>query len=141
MGILLITLFVAFPVLSEAFVLSPSQTIIQRGSISYFSGLSRGVHVQTLAFNPVAKERKKGPTAAPISIRASAQPALVASDLYGVYSWTYSGGSFPVELRAEGNFYCKSYPASAKWELQGNTLKIDWKKYGKYELQVNSHCG
>ena len=55
----------------------------------------------------------------------------------GVYNWSYSGGGFVVELRPYGSFYCKSYPASASWSLVGNVITVDWKKYGKYELEVN----
>jgi hypothetical protein len=68
-----------------------------------------------------------------ITWRASAS---LETDLCGIYSWSYSGGNFPVELRSGGNFYCKSYQAASKWELEGNKVKIDWKKYGKYELEV-----
>jgi hypothetical protein len=113
--------------------LSPSQGIEQRKSTAFSTGLSHCVRTQL----PLSYRTVERP-AAPVSIRASLQPSPVASDLYGVYTWTYSGGSFPVELRSDGNFFCKSYPASAKWELQGHTLKIDWKKYGKYELQVTT---
>jgi hypothetical protein len=56
--------------------------------------------------------------------------------LEGVYSWSYAGGSFQVELRPFGSFYCKSYPATATWTLVDKTLTVDWKKYGKYELDV-----
>ena len=113
---------------SEAFVLFPYQTS------------STGLSYRVRTHIPPNYRTTERP-AAPISIRASSQSSPVASDLCGVYTWTYSGGSFPVELRSDGNFFCKSYPSSAKWELQGNTLKIDWKKYGKYELQVNSPSG
>ncbi len=56
--------------------------------------------------------------------------------LEGVYNWNYSGGSFQVELRPFGSFYCKSYPASATWTLVDKKVTVDWKKYGKYELEV-----
>ena len=57
--------------------------------------------------------------------------------LEGVYNWSYSGGSFLVELRPFGSFYCKSYPASATWSLVDKTVTVDWKKFGKYELDVS----
>ena len=56
--------------------------------------------------------------------------------LEGVYNWSYSGGSFQVELRPFGSFYCKSYPASATWALVDKKVTVDWKKFGKYELEV-----
>ena len=69
----------------------------------------------------------------------------ISSDLTGlegVYKWSYAGGSFTVELRPYGNFYCKDYGASATWSISADlktheaSLTIDWKKYGKYEMQV-----
>ncbi len=57
--------------------------------------------------------------------------------LEGVYNWSYSGGSFVVELRPFGSFYCKSYPALATWSLVDKTVTVDWKKFGKYELEVS----
>ena len=62
--------------------------------------------------------------------------ATNADELCGIYTWSYAGGNFPVELRSGGNFYCRSYQAAAKWDLEGNLVKIDWKKFGKYELEV-----
>ena len=56
--------------------------------------------------------------------------------LEGVYNWSYAGDSFQIELRPFGSFYCKSYPATATWTLVDKTLRVDWKKYGKYELDV-----
>ncbi len=61
-----------------------------------------------------------------------------ASSLEGVYNWSYSGGSFQVELRPFGSFYCKSYPASATWAMVDKKVTVDWKKFGKYELEVSS---
>jgi hypothetical protein len=58
------------------------------------------------------------------------------TDLEGVYNWSYSGGEFLVELRPFGKFYCKSYPASSAWSLEDKTVLIDWRKFGKYELEV-----
>jgi hypothetical protein len=59
-----------------------------------------------------------------------------STGLEGVYNWSYSGGEFLVELRPFGSFYCKSYPASSTWSLEDKTVKIDWQKFGKYELEV-----
>jgi hypothetical protein len=58
--------------------------------------------------------------------------------LEGIYNWSYSGGSFQVELRPFGSFYCKSYPASATWAMVDKKVTVDWKKFGKYELEVSS---
>ncbi len=73
---------------------------------------------------------------------ASAHNSVTAQDvcrsLEGVYNWSYSGGSFQVELRPFGNFYCKSYPASATWALEDKKVTVDWKKFGKYELEVTT---
>jgi hypothetical protein len=120
MIVCLAQLFAAMVVGSKAFEMSQSQPS--------FSKVSQ------------ATSCPSRPAAAATNLRASgstqSSPAL--PDLCGVYTWTYSGGSFPIEFRSDGNFFCKSYPALAKWELRENTLQIDWKKYGKYELQVNS---
>eukprot|EP00292_Cryptomonas_paramecium_P022627 CAMPEP_0113680574 /NCGR_PEP_ID=MMETSP0038_2-20120614/11415_1 /TAXON_ID=2898 /ORGANISM="Cryptomonas paramecium" /LENGTH=197 /DNA_ID=CAMNT_0000599011 /DNA_START=6 /DNA_END=599 /DNA_ORIENTATION=- /assembly_acc=CAM_ASM_000170 len=56
--------------------------------------------------------------------------------LEGVYNWRYAGGSFQVELRPFGSFYCKSYPATASWTLVDKVVSVDWKKFGKYELEI-----
>ena len=63
--------------------------------------------------------------------------------LEGVYNWSYASGSFQaelrsfqIELRPFGCFYCKSYPATATWTLEDKSVEVDWKKYGKYELDV-----
>jgi hypothetical protein len=62
--------------------------------------------------------------------------ALIMAGIEGVYKWSYSGGDFEVEIRPFGSFYCKSYPASSTWSLEDKTVKIDWQKFGKYELEV-----
>jgi hypothetical protein len=60
--------------------------------------------------------------------------------LEGVYNWSYSGGSFQVELRPFGSFYSKKYSALATWALVDKKVTIDWKKFGKIELEVPSAC-
>mmetsp|Transcript_371 Transcript_371/g.942 ORF Transcript_371/g.942 Transcript_371/m.942 type:complete len:199 (-) Transcript_371:252-848(-) len=57
-----------------------------------------------------------------------------AADLPGVYSFIYAGGEFPVHLRTQGRFFAPQYQARASWELDGNTIKIHWAQFGKYEL-------
>ena len=55
----------------------------------------------------------------------------------GVWSWSYSGGAFEVNFVAGGEFVCTSYPAHSHWTMEGNQIKIDWSKYGKYEMDVD----
>lgn len=57
-----------------------------------------------------------------------------ASDLVGWYDFNWSGGSFSVCFRPAGHFFCPKFQAPARWELQGDLVKIDWAKFGKYEL-------
>ena len=52
----------------------------------------------------------------------------------GVYNFEYAGGSFPIHLRTQGRFFCPQYQARAVYEVEGNVIRIDWGKFGKYEL-------
>jgi len=49
--------------------------------------------------------------------------------------WQFSGGQFPVALRPMGTFFCPSFRAQSTWSSVGDTLRIDWANYGKYELK------
>ena len=54
---------------------------------------------------------------------------------HGWYSWEYAGGKFPVAIRPMNAFFCPQYAAASTWYHDGQTLKIDWANYGKYQLE------
>lgn len=56
----------------------------------------------------------------------------------GYYNFSWSGGTFEVQLRANGIFYCAKHPCDAKWgyNVESQTLDIDWGKFGQYVLVV-----
>ena len=58
----------------------------------------------------------------------------------GVYDLSWSGGTFTVEIRADGVFWCRKFPTHSTWKLMadGRTLLIDWQQWGTYELVVNA---
>ena len=58
----------------------------------------------------------------------------------GVYDLSWSGGTFSVEIRADGVFWCRKFPTHSTWKLMadGHTLLIDWQQWGTYELVVNA---
>ena len=58
---------------------------------------------------------------------------------FGVYEWTYAGGSFTVALRPNGTFFCALYPAQATWQAVDGGLLVDWKNYGQYEFTAESN--
>eukprot|EP00929_Paragymnodinium_shiwhaense_P049047 TRINITY_DN24759_c0_g1_i1.p1 TRINITY_DN24759_c0_g1~~TRINITY_DN24759_c0_g1_i1.p1 ORF type:complete len:227 (+),score=58.71 TRINITY_DN24759_c0_g1_i1:78-683(+) len=62
----------------------------------------------------------------------------MAAAVYGWYDLSWTGGSFEVSFRPGGHFFCPRFQAGAKWELEGDTIKIDWGKFGKYELKWNA---
>jgi hypothetical protein len=57
--------------------------------------------------------------------------------IFGVYTWTYAGGSFEVSLRPNSVFYCETFPSAASFTAsdEGRSLSVDWKKYGKYNFR------
>eukprot|EP00966_Prymnesium_polylepis_P045847 1061182-Prymnesium_polylepis.1 len=59
-----------------------------------------------------------------------------ASVSTGVYDFTWIGGSFEVELRTDGVFFCKKFPADARWSFDDETLEIDWCQFGQYVLKA-----
>ena len=63
----------------------------------------------------------------------------MAGPRHGVYDFSWSGGTFQVEIRADGAFWCRKFAVDSTWELKddGRTVYIDWRKYGKYELVIN----
>ena len=48
----------------------------------------------------------------------------------GLYNFAWSGGTFEVQLRARGIFWCPQFPAAAQWAFSAETqtLEIDWGK-------------
>ena len=63
----------------------------------------------------------------------------MAGPRHGVYDFSWSGGTFQVEIRADGAFWCRKFAVDSTWELKddGRTVYIDWRKYGKYDLVIN----
>ena len=72
----------------------------------------------------------------------------VESLLFGVgggteWKFEYEGGSFGVQFKADGynHFNCPSYPSHSHYSLDshgtGNTIEIDWGKYGTYVLAID----
>eukprot|EP00933_Yihiella_yeosuensis_P015879 TRINITY_DN1370_c0_g2_i1.p1 TRINITY_DN1370_c0_g2~~TRINITY_DN1370_c0_g2_i1.p1 ORF type:complete len:203 (-),score=32.48 TRINITY_DN1370_c0_g2_i1:235-843(-) len=61
----------------------------------------------------------------------------MANELIGWYDLSWQGGTFPICFRPAGQFFCPKFQAPAKWEVQGDCLRIDWAKYGKYEFKVD----
>ena len=56
----------------------------------------------------------------------------------GHYHFGWRGGTIAVELRAGGVFWCRKFPAAASYAVEGDTVKIDWGRFGKYELNAKS---
>lgn len=55
----------------------------------------------------------------------------------GFYKWSYAGGDFSVSFRPNNVFHCAKFPAAATWEVQGDKLVVDWKKFGVYEFSLS----
>ncbi|CAK9082627.1 unnamed protein product [Durusdinium trenchii] len=60
------------------------------------------------------------------------------SDIVGWYDLSWSGGSFPICFRPAGVFFCPKFQQPSRWELEGDIVKIDWKRFGKYELKFDA---
>mmetsp|Transcript_71201 Transcript_71201/g.112808 ORF Transcript_71201/g.112808 Transcript_71201/m.112808 type:complete len:208 (+) Transcript_71201:39-662(+) len=60
------------------------------------------------------------------------------SDVVGWYDLSWSGGSFPICFRPAGVFFCPKFQQPSRWELEDDVIKIDWKRFGKYELKFNA---
>mmetsp|Transcript_52492 Transcript_52492/g.125430 ORF Transcript_52492/g.125430 Transcript_52492/m.125430 type:complete len:204 (-) Transcript_52492:96-707(-) len=56
------------------------------------------------------------------------------ADIVGWYDLEWSGGSFEVCFRPGCKFYCPRFQEASRWELTGDVVKVDWGRYGKYEL-------
>mmetsp|Transcript_35135 Transcript_35135/g.93663 ORF Transcript_35135/g.93663 Transcript_35135/m.93663 type:complete len:204 (-) Transcript_35135:124-735(-) len=61
-----------------------------------------------------------------------------AGDVVGWWSLIWKGGSFEVCFRPAGTFFCPKFQESAKWEERDGVIFIDWKKFGQYELTLDS---
>ena len=53
----------------------------------------------------------------------------------GIYSFEWRGGTFDVQLRSGGEFWCSSYPALSAWSFSSSVLEIDWGTYGEFVLR------
>lgn len=62
---------------------------------------------------------------------------MSVADAYGWYDFSWTGGVFEVCFRPGGHFFCPKFRAAAKWELDGDSMKIDWANFGKYEMTWN----
>jgi len=72
-----------------------------------------------------------------VFVRHFSAAELLLFDSEWEFEW--SGGSFPVEFRADGynHFVCKKFPAHSHWSLTNETVSIHWGKYGNYELDID----
>ena len=48
-----------------------------------------------------------------------------------------NGVPFRIELRADGHFHCPSYPGHFSYKLSGDSVAIEWGKYGSYDLTLD----
>jgi len=55
----------------------------------------------------------------------------------GWYEFSWQCGSFQVCFRPNGTFFCPEYRAPATWIMVENAVKIDWGRFGKYEMEFN----
>jgi len=61
--------------------------------------------------------------------------AMSQADLVGWYDFEWSGGKFDVCFRPAGHFFVPKFQAPARWKLDGDEVKIDWGKFGKYIMK------
>jgi len=70
---------------------------------------------------------------------AAPAPSLPTATIpTGHYHFGWRGGTIAVELRAGGVFWCRKFPAAASYAVEGDTVKIDWGRFGRYELNAKS---
>ena len=60
------------------------------------------------------------------------------SGKFGVYDWSYAGGTFEVALRPNNTFYCAKYPAQSSFAVTDSKLYVDFGKYGQYEFSLGN---
>mmetsp|Transcript_22824 Transcript_22824/g.34252 ORF Transcript_22824/g.34252 Transcript_22824/m.34252 type:complete len:207 (+) Transcript_22824:87-707(+) len=65
--------------------------------------------------------------------------ALIGDGAGSEWDFQWSGGSFPVQFKADGynHFKCEDFPAHAHWSMKDNKLFINWGEYGNYEMTIN----
>ena len=59
--------------------------------------------------------------------------AMLIGDGAGTeWDFEWSGGSFPVEFKADGynHFKCATFPAHAHWSFNEGKIFINWAEYG-----------
>lgn len=60
------------------------------------------------------------------------------SAIAGWYDFQWSGGSFEVCFRPGGSFFCPKFQSNARWEVsEDNLIKIEWQKFGQYEMKFD----
>ena len=64
--------------------------------------------------------------------------SIFEAAVVGVWDFAWEKGSFPIELRPGGVFYCEQYKAHAHWTLTGDQIEIRWGQYGQYVLTVGA---
>eukprot|EP00927_Polykrikos_kofoidii_P069308 TRINITY_DN64720_c0_g1_i1.p1 TRINITY_DN64720_c0_g1~~TRINITY_DN64720_c0_g1_i1.p1 ORF type:complete len:224 (+),score=32.47 TRINITY_DN64720_c0_g1_i1:59-673(+) len=60
------------------------------------------------------------------------------ADVVGWYNFSWSGGVFDVCFRPAGHFWVPRFQAAARWEMEDDKIKIDWGRYGKYDMTFNA---
>jgi len=73
---------------------------------------------------------------------SAAELVLIGDGAGSEWEFEWSGGSFPVQFKADGynHFKCNLFPAHAHWSLEDTKLRINWGEYGQYDLDVDSEA-
>merc|ERR1712207_130174 len=73
---------------------------------------------------------------------SAAELALIGDGAGTEWDFEWSGGSFPVQFKADGynHFKCNDFPAHAHWSLEDTKLRINWGEYGQYDLVVDAEA-
>ena len=57
----------------------------------------------------------------------------------GVYSWSYSQGTFEVHFMRNGEFACLQHPRHTSWSVTSpNSIRIEWADFGSYDMVIDS---
>lgn len=59
----------------------------------------------------------------------------------GLYSFEHPSGAFEVQLRPAGRFFCAQYQTKSSWVIADDMLKINFGKFGNYELRPDDPSG
>jgi len=73
-----------------------------------------------------------------VSTGAIFASAMSGASIVGWYDLSWSGGTFPVCFRPGGHFFCPKFQAPARWTIEGDEVKVDWAKFGKYEFKFDA---